>query len=212
MLYIVRHGRTESNASGLLLGHADPPLDELGRWQAAQAARSLSPSNGVTLGRIISSPLVRARETAEALAAQNPIAPAVTVDDRLIELDYGDWDQIPIRDIRPAQWRAWQADVDFAPPGGESLAELHERVVAALDELVDEARERDIAIVTHVSPIKSIVAWALGVGVEVSWRMFVTNAAISTVSTANGRPQLHRFNDTAHLTDTTGQPPDPRRL
>lgn len=201
MLYIVRHGRTESNASGLLLGHADPSLDALGRLQAERAARSLSPSGGVTLDRIITSPLARARQTAGALADRTPTRLEVTVDERFIELDYGEWDQIPISDIRPAQWRAWQADVHFAPPGGESLAELHERVVPALDELVEEARERDIAIVSHVSPIKSIVAWALGVGVEVSWRLFVTNAAISTVSTSTGRPQLHRFNDTAHLDD-----------
>lgn len=201
MLYIVRHGRTESNASGLLLGRADPPLDAFGRWQADRAATWLSPAKGVSLDRIISSPLARARETADALAQRSPAGIEVALDDRFIELDYGEWDQKPIGDIRPAQWRAWQADVDFAPPGGESLAELHQRVVGALDELVEEARSGHVAIVSHVSPIKSIVAWALGVGVEVSWRMFVTNAAISTVSMANGRPQLHRFNDTAHLAE-----------
>ena len=199
MIYVVRHGRTASNASGLLLGHADPPLDDTGDAQAARLGRALSPEAGAPVARVISSPLLRTRSTAEHIAAANGLE--VDVDERFIELDYGDWDQQPLASIRPAQWRVWQADDDFSPPGGESLNELQTRVSAAMDSLLEEAGEHDLAIVTHVSPIKAIVSWALDVGVGVSWRMFVTPASITRVSVGQGRPSLHGFNDRAHLAD-----------
>lgn len=185
MLYLIRHGRTASNASGLLLGRADPPLDELGRRQAARLGEQLPGS----VGRVISSPLARTRETAAALGRP------VTVDERWIELDYGEWDGRPVGDVGAEQWAAWRADDGFAPPGGESLRDLGSRVRAACEELAEEATDHDIAVVSHVSPVKAAVAWALGVGDGIAWRMFVAPASVTTIRTGGGRA-LVGFNQT----------------
>lgn len=191
MLIVVRHGRTEANASGLLLGRRlDPALDELGRRQAEQLARVL-PADA----RVVSSPLRRTRETAEALGRE------VAVDERWVELDYGELDGTPLRDVPRDVWAGWQADPSWAPPGGESLTDLGARIRAACDDLAGECAERDVIVVTHVSPVKAAVAWALDVGDHISFRTFVGPASITTISTALGRPSLHTFNGCAHLDD-----------
>ena len=188
MLIIVRHGRTEANAAGLLQGRRiNPGLDDLGQRQAAALAAALP---GVA--RVIASPLVRAQETAAAFGLP------VELDERWIELDYGTLDGTPLSEVPPSLWKAWQADIEFCPDGGESLADLGTRVRAAADDLVTEAAQHDVVVVTHVSPIKATLAWALGVGDEVSWRAFVAPASITRVSTAP-RLSLHAFNITTHL-------------
>ncbi len=108
MIIVVRHGRTASNASGLLLGHADPPLDDLGRAQAAAV--------GVAVGRVdrvVTSPLERTRATAACLDGP------VEIDDRWIELDYGEWDERPLSEVTAEEWAHWRNDPTWAPPGGE---------------------------------------------------------------------------------------------
>ncbi|MGI9602149.1 MAG: histidine phosphatase family protein [Acidimicrobiales bacterium] len=190
---MVRHGRTEANRAGLLLGRADPELDDLGRRQAAAVAASLGP-----VERVISSPLLRTRETAEAFGR------AVELDDRWLELDYGEWDGTPTRDVPPETWARWRADTSFAPPGGESLASLGRRVRAACDDLADDARRHDVVVVTHVSPIKAALAWALDVDDHVSWRTFVTPASVMRVAVGPGGASLHGFNDRSHLVDLDG--------
>lgn len=192
MLILVRHGRTAANASGLLLGRADPPLDDLGLAQATGIATELGP-----VARVVTSPLARTRSTAEALGAP------ITVDERWLELDYGDWDQRPLRDVSPGEWATWMADPTFAPPGGESLEDLGRRVRAACDDLAEEAAEQDVVVVSHVSPIKAAVAWALDSGDDVTWHLFLAPASITRISTAGGRRVLQAFNQTAHLSEAT---------
>src|SRR6266540_4161287 len=104
-------------------------------------------------------PLQRCRVTA-AVAAEALDVP-VHVDERWIEMDYGSLDGTPVADLPAATWAAWRADLDWAPPGGESIAALGARVRPACDELA--ATGEDVLVVTHVSPIKAAVAWALGV-------------------------------------------------
>lgn len=187
-LYLVRHGRTAANAGGLLLGRADPELDEVGRAQAAALA-SVVPSPA----RVISSPLRRCRDTAASFDA------AVEVDDRWIELDYGEWDQQPLSSIPAEVWARWRADLDFRPPGGETLRELGVRVRAACTAVVDDARDEDVVVVTHVSPLKAALAWAVDVGDEIAWHLHVTPASISRVGVRPHGPVLLTFNETAHL-------------
>jgi broad specificity phosphatase PhoE len=91
--------------------------------------------------------------------------------------------------------------VTFTPPGGESLAALGRRVRAALDEVAPRAVEGTVVVVTHVSPIKAALAWALGVGDEVAWRAHVTPASITRIRVSGGAPVLVGFNDVAHLGD-----------
>ncbi|MEC7916200.1 MAG: histidine phosphatase family protein [Actinomycetota bacterium] len=188
MLLIVRHGRTVANASGLLQGRVDNPLDDRGRQQAKQISAALGP-----IDVVVSSPLQRARETA------GPLGLPVRIDERWIELDYGEWDELPITDVSADQWTQWRNDPMFAPPGGESLAELDRRVVEACDDLVGEATELNVAVFTHVSPIKSAISWALGVNDPISWRLHVGQAQISRILIRDGRPVLNSFNETWHL-------------
>lgn len=188
MLIIVRHGRTAANAQGRLLGRDDPPLDEEGRVQARRVGAALRAD------RVVSSPLLRARQTAEAFGCP------IEVDERWIELDYGDLEGTPTADVPRETWAEWRADVCYHPEGGESLVELQERVAGACDELIEEATRRDVVVVTHVSPVKAAVAWALGVGCEVSWRTFVTPASVTRIAGGPWGPSLHSFNETAHLT------------
>jgi len=190
MLVLVRHGQTEANARGLLLGRADPPLSELGRRQAAALA-SMVPNDA----RVVASPLTRTVETAEAFGR------AVDVDERWIELDYGTYEGQPVADVPPDVWRTWRADPHFVPGGGESLAALGVRVRAACDDLLDEARDRDVIVVSHVSPIKAALGWALAVGDEVGWRMFVRVASIARVGVGPWGPSLHSFNETPRMSD-----------
>jgi probable phosphoglycerate mutase len=191
-LFVVRHGRTEANAGGLLLGRADPELDETGRRQAEEIAAAL-PSDA----QVVSSPLRRCRETASAIAETS--STGVVTDDRLLELDYGEFDLRPLAEISAETWAQWRADPDFRPPGGETLRELAERVGAALDDLSSAATDGNVVVVTHVSPIKAALAWALGVGVEVSWRSFVAQASVTRIAVGERGPSLHNFNDVSHL-------------
>lgn len=190
MLTLVRHGRTEANRTGLLLGRIDVGLDPVGEAQAAAVAAAVGPAD-----LVVSSPLARTRATAAAWGAP------VQVDDRWIELDYGDLDGTPLRDVDADLWRRWRSDVAFAPPGGESLHALGVRVRAACEDVVDAARDGHVVVVTHVSPIKAAVAWAMGVGDEVSWRMFVAPASVTRIAVGERGPSLHGFNDLAHLAD-----------
>jgi len=190
-IVLVRHGQTEPNRAGQLLGRLDAPLTDLGRRQAEAAATFVLSTYDVA--RVVSSPLGRARETAELLGL------AVEVDERWIEVDYGDYDGLPFKDVPDELWREWRADGAWAPPSGESLASVGKRVRGACDELSAAAAERDVVVVSHVSPIKAAVAWALEVGDEVSWRMHLDVAAVCAVTCGARGPSLRLFNQTAHL-------------
>ena len=144
---------------------------------------------------MVCSPLGRARETAEAFGSP------VTVDERWIEVDYGEFDGVAFSDVPKEAWERWRVDADWAPPGGESMAAVGRRVRAACEELVAAAEEGDVVVVSHVSPIKAAVAWALGVGDGVAWRMFLDVAAVCRIAVGPRGPSLRAYNETAHLTD-----------
>ncbi len=193
VLILVRHGQTDANARGLLLGRADPPLNETGRRQARALAAALPRA-----ARIVSSPLARARHTAAVLAGAAPgvmDAEDVEVDARWIEMDYGDLDGRPATALDERSWRAWRQDPDFVPAGGESLAAVCSRVREACIELADDAARCDVVVVSHVSPIKAAVTWALGVGDEVGWRMFLADAGVCRIDTSGPVPLLLAFSD-----------------
>jgi broad specificity phosphatase PhoE len=188
MLVLVRHGRTQVNAAGRLLGRDDPALDEVGVLQAVATAKLIGP-----VDRVIASPLLRARSTAEAFGLP------VETDDRWVELDYGEWEGRAIGDVPAEDWTRWRADLDFTPPGGESLRSVGQRVRQACSELAADAVDRTIVVVTHVSPLKAAMAWALGVGDETSWRSFVAPGSVSRIRITLAGPTLVSFNEAAHL-------------
>jgi broad specificity phosphatase PhoE len=186
VLILVRHGETAANASGLLLGRSDPPLTPLGRRQAA----ALATVPGIAgAERVIASPLRRAQETAGFLG------PPVVIDERWAEIDYGELEGMALGDVPTEVWAGWKADPTWAPPGGESLTNVGTRVRAACRGLEAEATTGDVVVVSHVSPIKAAVAWALGVGDAVSWRMFLDVAAVCRIAVGPSGPSLRSYNE-----------------
>jgi broad specificity phosphatase PhoE len=190
VIAFVRHGQTELNRTGRLQGRLDVPLSALGEQQAAVVARGYA-SEGVT--RVISSPLQRAVATATAIADAHGLA--VEIDARLVELDYGDWDGRALTDVPPEAWAAWRTEVGFAPPGGETLADVTARVASfCADVLGDEL----VVAVSHVSPIKAAVCHALQVDDRVTWRMQLDVASVTRIGRRpDGSPYLLAFNDSS---------------
>ena len=192
MIAFVRHGQTAANRDGQLQGRADPPLTDLGEAQARAVAAALA-STPVT--RVVASPLQRAIATARAIADAHGLS--VDIDDRLVELDYGDWDARGLRDVSPEEWDAWRADVHFTPPGGESLVSVTARIV---EFCVEQAADGFTVAVSHVSPIKAAVCWALGVDERASWRMHLDLATVTRVGRRGNAPYLASYNESALTT------------
>ncbi len=193
MIIFARHGETEANRQRLALGRADPPLTERGNRQAAALAEGIAQKDIAT---VFTSPLLRARETARPIAAAANAE--LVVDDRLIELDYGEWDGKSFPDLPPDALSRWRNDPAFAPPGGESLRAVLLRIESFCTEVLDGPT---VVAVSHVSPIKAAVSWALGAGEELGWRMFLDLASITRIAGSAGQGSLVGFNDISHLAD-----------
>jgi broad specificity phosphatase PhoE len=207
MLILVRHGESVANAQGLLLGRTDAALTEVGRAQV-EAARALLTDPVV---EVRTSPLSRAVHTAELLALGAP----VVVDERWVEVDYGEFECQPLEGIPADVWQRWRDDRHFRPEGGESLAEVDERIGAACEELfgTDGAGARrgegDVVVVSHVTPIKAAVAWALGT-TDLYWRLYLRTASVTRVGWNRDAPILHGFNEMALAPLNSGTPQSPR--
>jgi probable phosphoglycerate mutase len=189
VIAFVRHGETATNRAGLLLGRADPALTEKGQAQANAVGAALAA--GLAPVAVVTSPLLRAVETATAIASQFGLD--IERDDRLIELDYGEWDERGFGDVPAEELRTWRADPTFSPPGGESLVAVQERTAVCAAELLERAADSLVVAVSHVSPIKAAVAWALRAGPEISWRMRLDLASITRIGKG---PSLLTFNET----------------
>jgi broad specificity phosphatase PhoE len=186
VIAFVRHGETPPNRAGLLLGRSDAALTDRGRAQAERVAEALA---GLDISRVITSPLRRACDTAAPIAAA--CGQAVEVDDRLVEIDYGEWEGRPLADLDPETVARWRGDGGFAPPGGESLEVVADRVASFCDETLDD---RIVVAVSHVSPIKAAVTWTLRVPPELAWRMRLDVASITRIGRG---PVLLSFNESA---------------
>jgi broad specificity phosphatase PhoE len=151
-LLLARHGQTDDNAGGLILGHRDPPLTELGLQQAAELAAAAREAG---IAAVWTSPLARARVTAATVAAATG-AP-VMVDEDLVESDRGDWEGRSLAELADSEPERFQAFHDAAPdfvfPGGESLADQVARTRRALDRVV--AGPQPALVVAHVGTIRA---------------------------------------------------------
>ncbi|MEI7547759.1 MAG: histidine phosphatase family protein [Actinomycetota bacterium] len=145
MLYLVRHGRTAANAESRLQGRLDLSIDEVGRRQAAALGALLT-----KVDRLVCSPLLRARQTAEVFGMEPEI------DERWQEMDFGVMDGRPMAEVTPEMWRRWMNDPDFAPEGGETLHELAERVWAACAGLIAQRARGRVAARASASPAGSV--------------------------------------------------------
>ena len=184
MLYLVRHGRTDANAHGLLQGRLDPPLDELGHRQAAAVAERIGP-----VDEVIASSLRRAQDTAGYFGDD------VVIDDRWIEVAYGEYEGVPVGEVPPEVWQSWRTNREFATRGGESFGSLDARVREACEELAGRLSGRNIVVVSHVSPIKSAVSWALNATMEIMFHCHLSQASTCRIDIGKFGPVLHSFNE-----------------
>ncbi len=195
---LLRHGQTELSVERRFAGRGDIPLTKQGVRQAELAARRLA-ADGVDV--IISSPLQRARRTAEAVAEATG-APLV-IDEDLVEADFGEWQGLTFAEVGarwPDELTAWMASPDVAPPDGESFAQVAMRVLAALDRLLAGYPGQRAVLVSHVTPIKTLVCRALLAPPEAMFRMNLDVASLSRIDCFdNGSAVLRTLNDTGHL-------------
>lgn len=195
---LLRHGQTPMSVQKRYAGRSDVPLTDAGLAQAAAAAKRLSSAG---IGAIVASPLQRTVQTAQAVGAVTGLP--VTTEDGFRETDFGAWEGLTFAEVRerwPSEMTAWLADPEVAPPGGESFAEVSERVSAALSRVLDGRTGQRILIVSHVTPIKTLVAAALLAPPAALYRMHLDVAALCEIDWyADGPAVLRSFNDTAHL-------------
>ncbi|HJY03478.1 MAG TPA: histidine phosphatase family protein [Streptosporangiaceae bacterium] len=195
---LLRHGQTPMSVQKRYAGRTDAPLTEVGVQQAAAAAKRLASAG---LGVIVTSPLLRTVQTAQAVAAVT--GAAVVTDDGFRETDFGAWEGLTFAEVRerwPAEISAWLADPEVAPPGGESFTDVSARVTAALDRVLAARAGQTVLIVSHVTPIKMLVTAALLAPPAALYRMHLDVAALSEIDWyADGPAVLRSFNDTSHL-------------
>ncbi|MDX6346522.1 MAG: ribonuclease / adenosylcobalamin/alpha-ribazole phosphatase [Streptomyces sp.] len=198
---LLRHGETaltpEKRFSGS--GGTDPELSEKGRWQAQRAADSLAARG--TIQAVVSSPLARCRQTADTVAAR--LGLDVRIDEGLRETDFGAWEGLTFAEVKdryPTELDAWLASPKTAPPGGESFASVARRIAVSRDKLLARYAAKTVLLVTHVTPVKTLVRLALGAPPESLFRMELSAAAFSAVAYyADGNASLRLLNDTSHL-------------
>ncbi|GAA1535536.1 histidine phosphatase family protein [Nocardioides humi] len=217
-LLLVRHGRTTANASGLLAGRTPGVrLDELGTQQAARAATRIAT---LPVAALVTSPQERCRQTAKAVAegqrdAGHPATKAVT-ERALAECDYGEWQGRPIKELlREPLWKTVQRQPSAAVfPGGESMVAMQHRAVAAvrrLDAAVTREHGPDAVwvAVSHGDIIKSVLADALGMHLDLFQRISVDPASVSIIRYAPDRPYVLASN--THDGDLSWLAPKPGR-
>ena len=199
-LFLVRHGETEHNRSGLALGRADVPLNEKGLWQAERLAVALA---GEPLAAVYSSPLSRTLRTAELVAGPHGLA--VQVEAALVEMDVGEAEGLPLADLRsryPGLLEAWVGpDGPQTPmPGGECLADVQSRAWPAVQEIA--ARHADdaaVCVVAHNFVILSVLCSALGLELAQFRRLRHNVAAIAELEMGRDGVRVQRLNDACHL-------------
>jgi broad specificity phosphatase PhoE/ribonuclease HI len=197
-LMLLRHGQTQLSVDKRFSGTGDPVLTEVGLAQAAAAAARLATSKATA---VISSPLSRAYQTASAVAAA--LGLEVEVEEGFRETDFGDWEGYSFGEIRtkwPQELNAWLADSSVAPPFGESFDATTTRVRQARDRVLASHGGERVIVVSHVSPIKTLVRLALDAPHQAMYRMHLDLACLSEVQWFSDGPAVVRsFNDTHHL-------------
>jgi ribonuclease H / adenosylcobalamin/alpha-ribazole phosphatase len=195
---LLRHGQTPMSVQKRYAGRSDVPLTDVGVQQAAASAKRLASAG---LGVIVTSPLLRTVQTAQEVAAVT--GAAVVADDGFRETDFGAWEGLTFAEVRerwPAELAEWLADPEVAPPGGESFTDVSARVTAALHRVLAARAGQRVLIVSHVTPIKMLVAAALLAPPAALYRMHLDVAALCEIDWyADGPAVLRSFNDTSHL-------------
>lgn len=192
-LYLIRHGETEQNKTGVLMGSTDTPLNEQGRLQAASLRERI---NALEVDSIFASPLSRAVETATLVFGEQA---RIITDTSLQEYHFGEWEGMHFSDISkqyPEVWRMWLTDWEQTRiPGAEPFAAFKVRVISMVEEIVRNHPGQRVAVVSHGGCIRSILAHFFCESVSKGyWRFKVDNATLSEVEFMGELPILIRFN------------------
>jgi len=195
---VVRHGETTWGAQARFAGRKDVSLTPRGRRQASAVAGRIA---RLTPAVVLTSPLQRCRNTAQAIAAE--VGAPVLVDDRLIDGLLGEWTGFRAYEIEerwPQEFAAWRSDPDAQPPGGESFTEIRQRVRPLITDALTTYRGHTVVLVTHAAPSKMILATALDVDSAVAYRVRVDTASLSGFTVeADGAVMVWAINETGHL-------------
>ena len=198
-MLLLRHGQTELSVERRYSGRGNPPLTEYGRAQAGAAAQRIAAKGSIAA--VVSSPLGRARETAD--AAARALGLPVTVHEGLTETDFGKWEGLTFGEAAqrdPDLHRRWLSDTSVRPPEGESFDEVKVRIEATRDDLNAAYAGSNILVVTHVTPIKLLLQLALDVGPSLLYRLHLDLASLSIAEFyPDGGSSVRLVNDTSHL-------------
>ena len=197
-LFTVRHGATDYSRERRFAGVRDVPLTTEGRLQAEAVAQTLS---GAAVAAVYTSPLERARASAELIAKPHRLEPLVEADFR--EMAFGDWEGLRRQEL-PARFPdgadTWRLTPHrAAPPGGETVPAVAARVARALEELVAVHDGQAVILVSHAIVVRLIVLAALGLGPDRLWSVDASPAGITEIEYHDGRATVHRMNTLAHL-------------
>jgi ribonuclease H / adenosylcobalamin/alpha-ribazole phosphatase len=196
---LLRHGQTELSVQRRYSGRGNPTLTDLGRRQAEAAADYIARRGGIAA--VITSPLQRAYDTAAAVAKALKLD--VVVDDDLIETDFGAWEGLTFAEAAerdPELHPNWLRDTTVSPPDGESFASVQKRVRGVVDRIVAEYGGKTVLVVSHVTPIKTVLQLALDAGPNILYRLHLDLASLSIAEFyPDGKASVRLVNQTAYL-------------
>ncbi|MBM9536908.1 alpha-ribazole phosphatase [Desulfobulbus alkaliphilus] len=192
-LYLIRHGETEQNKTGILMGSTDTPLNDHGRMQAAALGGRI---NGMAVDAIFSSPLQRALETATLVFGQQT---SIITDTSIQEFHFGEWEGMHFSEIArqyPDIWQLWLTDWEKTHiPGGEAFPAFKERVIGFVEETVHHNQGKHLAMVSHGGCIRSMLAHFFCDSISKGyWKFKVDNATLTEIEFMGTLPILVRFN------------------
>jgi broad specificity phosphatase PhoE len=196
-IYVVRHGETLWNKEEVFRGRKDIPLNETGKKQAEKVGAYFA---GISLSRIVSSPLRRAEETAEAISKTTDVL--VETMKEFSDINFGVWEGLPLREVEeryPVDFGLWKTSPqELQIDGGETLAMVRGRILGGLAKLTASG-EGAIAVVTHRVICKEIVLSCLDIGDEHFWDMKYDPASVTLLDGQHDNFTLLFSNDTCHL-------------
>lgn len=197
-VYLTRHGQTEWNSRGRMMGRADEDINELGR---AQAARLAARMEKLRLDAVYTSPLTRALTTGAIIGKSHGLTPRPVPG--LIEINYGDWEGLYRKEVA-LKWpelnkRMHDNPGGLAFPGGETFDQLEVRVVGAFNEVVNAEEGKDVLVVSHQGILKVLVAQLLDISYR-DWNKFeVQNTSYTKLTVDKGHIHFITLNDISHL-------------
>ncbi|MEO5652472.1 MAG: histidine phosphatase family protein [Marmoricola sp.] len=190
-LVLVRHGVTDHTLGKLFsggLGSSNPPLNETGREQARATGEWLAPL-AKTFDALISSPVLRTQQTAEIISSC--VGLEIEQEPGIAEMEFGSWDGLSFTEVHqqwPDELSAWLGDLESAPHGGESFRAVEKRVLAGRDRILADYTGKTVVAVSHVTPIKTLVAHCVGAPLEAVYRMELAPASVTVISYFLGGP------------------------